>query len=276
MTLMAIHDILGRYNPYVRIFERAVDCLVAHPAEEVCVVLTVARNHGSEMDPRQYNAPMADEVAMILPGDLGQIGNRDVIVERRHGGGLLRMCELAPSYDPLQYPLLFLAGEDGWVEGMQLRNNVGGTRQRMTMAAFYAQRLHFTREPSALHYGGRLFQQYTVDVAAKTEQNTLKYLRLNEGRLRAELYQGLQDMLERDAGLNAAQVGRRIVLPASFPGSPRFMMQAYQDAMAIVRALGIPDVFLTFTCNPNWPEIQLELHEGQTATDRPDLVTRVF
>jgi hypothetical protein len=108
------------------------------------------------------------------------------------------------------------------------------------------------------------------------EQNTLKYLWLNQGGLRAELYQGLQDMLERDAGLNAAQVGRRIMLPASFPGSPRFMMQAYQDAMAIVRALGIPDVFLTFTCNPNWPEIQLELHEGQTAADRPDLVTRVF
>jgi len=46
--------------------------------------------------------------------------------------------------------------------------------------------------------------------------------------------------------------------------------------MAIVRALGIPDVFFTFTCNPNWPEIQSELHEGQTAVDRLDLVTWVF
>jgi hypothetical protein len=127
VTVMAIRDILGRYNPYVRVFERAADRLATHPAEEVRIVLTAARNHGSEMDPRQYNAPMADEVAMILPGDPGQIGNRDIIIERRHGGGLLRMSELAPSYDPLQYPLLFLAREDGWVEGMQLRNNVGGT-----------------------------------------------------------------------------------------------------------------------------------------------------
>jgi len=77
-------------------------------------------------------------------------------------------------------------------------------------------------------------------------------------------------MLEGDAGLNAAQVGRRIVLPTSFPGSPRFMMQAYQDAMAIVRALGIPGVFFTFTCNSNWLEIRSELHEGQTAVDRSD------
>jgi hypothetical protein len=46
--------------------------------------------------------------------------------------------------------------------------------------------------------------------------------------------------------------------------------------MAIVRSLGIPDIFLTFTCNPSWPEIQLELLEGQTAADRPDLIARVF
>jgi len=144
------------------------------------------------------------------------------------------------------------------------------------MAAFYGQRLHFMRELNALHYGRRLFQQYIVDVAAKTEQNALNFLVHNQVKLRAELYQGLQDMLAQDVVLNAAQVGRHIVLPATFHGSPRFMMQAYQDAMAIVRSLGIPDVFLTFTCNPSWPEIQSELLEGQTIANRPDLVARVF
>jgi hypothetical protein len=54
------------------------------------------------------------------------------------------------------------------------------------------------------------------------------------------------------------------------------MMQAYHDAMAIVRSLGILDTFLTFKCNPSWPEIQSELLEGQTAADYPDLVARVF
>jgi hypothetical protein len=33
------------------------------------------------------------------------------------------MNELTPSYDPLQYPLLFLAGEDGWFENLRLQNN---------------------------------------------------------------------------------------------------------------------------------------------------------
>jgi hypothetical protein len=57
---------------------------------------------------------------------------------------------------------------------------------------------------------------------------------LNQAQLRAELYQGLADMVKYDVRLDPAQVGQRIVLPSSFPGSPRFMMQAYQDAMAIV------------------------------------------
>ena len=55
------------------------------------------------------------------------------------------------------------------------------------------------------------------------------------------------------------------------------MQQLYQDAMAIVRAYSSsPDYFITFTCNPKWPEITSELFPNQTAVDRPDLTTRVF
>lgn len=49
-----------------------------------------------------------------------------------------------------------------------------------------------------------------------------------------------------------------------------------QDAIAIVRAYGKPDLFITFTCNPNWPEITAELLPGQGPNDRPDIVARVF
>ncbi|OAQ23712.1 hypothetical protein K457DRAFT_1881241 [Linnemannia elongata AG-77] len=47
--------------------------------------------------------------------------------------------------------------------------------------------------------------------------------------------------------------------------------------MAIVRAYSSnPDYFITFTCNPKWPEITSELFPHQTAVDRPDLTVRVF
>jgi hypothetical protein len=46
--------------------------------------------------------------------------------------------------------------------------------------------------------------------------------------------------------------------------------------MAIVRCLSKPDMFVTFTCNPNWPEIIKNLPTGQVPSDRPDLCVRVF
>ena len=46
--------------------------------------------------------------------------------------------------------------------------------------------------------------------------------------------------------------------------------------MAIVRKFGKPTLFVTFTCNPQWPEITSELEPGQSASDRPDITARVF
>ncbi|XP_044578963.1 uncharacterized protein LOC123261436 [Cotesia glomerata] len=54
------------------------------------------------------------------------------------------------------------------------------------------------------------------------------------------------------------------------------MMQHYQDAMSIVCKFVKPDLFVTMTCNPKWREISENLLPGQTASDRPDLVARVF
>ena len=54
------------------------------------------------------------------------------------------------------------------------------------------------------------------------------------------------------------------------------MRQRNQDAMAIVSSEGFADVFVTFTCIPKWTEIADELLPGQTAQDRPDIVSRVF
>nr|GEU57169.1 putative helicase [Tanacetum cinerariifolium] len=56
------------------------------------------------------------------------------------------------------------------------------------------------------------------------------------------------------------------------------MMQNYQDAMALCRAYGNPDLFITFTSNPGWPEIteMLAYISGQRAHDRPEVGARVF
>ncbi|GBM79861.1 hypothetical protein AVEN_40381-1 [Araneus ventricosus] len=59
-------------------------------------------------------------------------------------------------------------------------------------------------------------------------------------------------------------------------GSPRHMQQNYQDAMAMVRKFGKPNLFLTFTCNPSWSEILNSMEGVQRPEDRPDIIVRVF
>ena len=45
---------------------------------------------------------------------------------------------------------------------------------------------------------------------------------------------------------------------------------------ALCRHYGPPSLFITFTTNPNWPEIRSRLRPGQTAADIPFTIVRVF
>lgn len=54
------------------------------------------------------------------------------------------------------------------------------------------------------------------------------------------------------------------------------MQQLYQYGMTIVRKLGKGDLFITFSCNPKYPEILTNLFPGQTANDKSELVARVL
>ncbi len=114
-----------------------------------------------------------------------------------------------------------------------------------------------------------------MDVYAAIEQNCLKYLRLNKKKLRADLYQGLQDAIAI-GDTSVVAIGEKIILPSSFTLGPRHMVQNYQDAMAIYRWAGCPNAFVTFSYNPQWLEIKRALLFGQQPQDRSDLVTRVF
>ncbi|PKK57669.1 hypothetical protein RhiirC2_797622 [Rhizophagus irregularis] len=82
----------------------------------------------------------------------------------------------------------------------------------------------------------------------------LNYLRFNQKQIRAKLYNGIQDAMI--SGDRTTNVGQQIILPSSFTGGPRQMHKLYQDAITIVRVFGKPDLFITITYNPKWPEIQ--------------------
>jgi hypothetical protein len=165
--------------------------------------------------------------------------------------------------------------EEGGEEGRG-----GGKRTKISCTDFH--NFHMMPRPANISSNhllrcGRLFQEYAVDAFCQRDNQRLYWLRSHQREIRADLYQNVQ--AAHAAGATAGhQVGSpTIVLPSSYRGGPRFMAGKFRDAMATVRHHGAkPDLFVTMTCNPNWPEIKDNLFPGQSSNDRPDLVARVF
>ena len=72
--IIFLRELLGRTSRYVEFFSWAADRLSDDIDGTLNIVLTPNRNRGDERDPRRYNLPTADEVAMIIPGEVGQVG----------------------------------------------------------------------------------------------------------------------------------------------------------------------------------------------------------
>lgn len=61
-----------------------------------------------------------------------------------------------------------------------------------------------------------------MDTFAISDQNRLTYLRLNQGKLRASLYSGLEDSVASagDDNVDLHELGQRYILPSSYTGGP--------------------------------------------------------
>ncbi|XP_074342481.1 uncharacterized protein LOC141680051 [Apium graveolens] len=118
---------------------------------------------------------------------------------------------------------------------------------------------------------------FVVDAWTCIEHTRLGWVLKNQSILRSNLYNNIVDSVNK-GDTDATTVGKRIVLPSSFTCSPCYMQQNYQDCMAICRRFGSPDLFIIFTCNPQWPEIKdfCDKIPHCTPAERPDILARVF
>jgi len=78
---------------------------------------------------------------------------------------------------------------------------------------------------SALLLGARLFEQWCCDVWGCVDQSHLDWMRNNQDTIRAELYSGARDALTTD---QPNQIGKAVILPASYHDGDRFMAKCYQ------------------------------------------------
>ncbi|XP_022881047.1 uncharacterized protein LOC111398365 [Olea europaea var. sylvestris] len=149
-------------------------------------------------------------------------------------------------------------------------------RSQVSCREYYSYKLQIRPSgKSELLHTGRLFQQYVVDMYVKIETTRLDYFRSNQKQICAELYQGIVDSVQ-NGETRGSKIGKKIVLPQTFTCGHRDMLKRYLDAMSIVQRYEKPDIFLTITCNPNWPEIMQELKHNDEIQNRPDLIARIF
>jgi hypothetical protein len=106
-------------NPYVCAYNTVRNTL--HSDGTPAVRLRILGKRGR--DGRRYNLPTASEVAALIVGDFDAADfERDIIVEEQ-SGLLKRVSTFVPCYWPLQYPLLFPRGEDGYRKDIEFRDN---------------------------------------------------------------------------------------------------------------------------------------------------------
>ena len=172
--------------------------------------------------------------------------------------------------------------EDTHIEHTNERRHRNRTRKRkrefVSLQEYTCYNMH-DRDPegnASFHFGKRLYQEYICDKAGTIEGQKLAFNEHHQQDiLRTDEYQGLTDAFHAGE-MDSSNLGRRVILPSSFTGGPRYMSQLYQDAMAIVRSKGTPNLWMTITCDSNCPEIKRELKAGELPEDRPDLIARVF
>ncbi|XP_054719277.1 uncharacterized protein LOC129228620 [Uloborus diversus] len=267
--VLRLQGMLQRENNYVRNFKTAMENITP----EAKLVISADRVPTGEHQ-RRFNEPSTSEVAILITGETH--AKRDIVLNLRDST-IQKINEIHRSYDALQYPLLFWKGDDGYhFELKQINPQTGHLMTKKISAVdFYAYRIMFRpNEFNIILRGKELFHQYLVDMYAKIEAERLRYIELNQRKLRVDEYVHLGDALRNDG--NVEDIGKLTILPSSFTGGPRYMHERTQDAMTYVRSYGRPDLFITFTCNPTWNEIKEELLPGQKPQDRHDLLARVF
>lgn len=262
-------SVLNSHNIYIRSFKYNLE---HNPLSDDLKLIIHADRTPQNQHQGRYNPPTVNEVAVLLVDE--DKGPRDIVINCKDGI-IKRISELHRAYDPLQYPLMFIKGEDGYYLTIPQQNSA--RNKTVSCMQFYAYRMMVRAGCfNTLHYYRDLFSQYCVDMMAKMISERLNYIRQNQQQLRADDYIHLRDALNLDANTNPTNIGQRVILPSTFTGSPRYMHEKTQDAMTYVRNYGRPDLFVTFTCNPEWPEIKEEILPGQRSFDRHDIISRVF
>ncbi|GKC63312.1 DNA helicase, partial [Tanacetum coccineum] len=162
---------------------------------------------------REYELPTRDMLGVIVyePG-LETDMDYDIIIEERSGYPQ-RVNKLHPSYMSLQFPLLFIYGQDGYSKELRMVSPTGSSseQKRVSMLAYYSYYLHDrANQYNYLSRTRRLFQQYVVTAFCAIEQNRIDYVREHQNDIMNEYLSGIYDAINR-GDIDGSDCGSKLI-----------------------------------------------------------------
>lgn len=192
-----LSDLISRINPYAQAYKMMAEVVEAEERDAAAEGRNVAPirmifDPSSRLDPRRYNVPTSNEVAVVYVGEDGDVPETRSLAVHPRGGKLTAIRDIDKICDPLTYPVFFPIGQDGWHPGLEKKPS-GRKRSRVTQKEYY-NFLLMVREGvfNPIHHGRALFQQFAVDSWVKIEQNRLNYHRTHQAELRSDNYRAVQ------------------------------------------------------------------------------------
>jgi hypothetical protein len=257
VVLRMLHRLLEEYNPWVQQLRVATE-------NNIPVV-----EWQSDIDV----SGMSMGAVVVAPG------SRSILIRQQSSERPNFIHDGHSLYHTLAYPLLFPTGAAGWHDGLSSWDVQNRCQRRVTLLEWARHALMHRQSPSFVQRCERLALEFYCDLYAQYEARLAAFHQLprQQSLYRGASYRAMHDQFQRDgANANLADVGRPLVLPSSFVGSPRYYYQLYLDAMALPLRFHKPDLFITMTCNPFWPEISRAIPAGSHWRFHPDIVGRVF
>ena len=156
-----------------------------------------------------------------------------------------------------------------------------GQREHLSLAEATKFRIQNRVGVQERFVAGNLGQLFIIDAAGRVKEMRMNFL----GGKRAE-FPFMVDGNSLFAAHNKKVVdllkgpwrlGCLVTTPSSVPGTSKYQRELVMSAVKVANELGPPDLFITFTGNPEWPEIKRACEQRKcTWADLPDFVNRVF
>uniref|UniRef100_A0A183C0C5 ATP-dependent DNA helicase n=1 Tax=Globodera pallida TaxID=36090 RepID=A0A183C0C5_GLOPA len=313
--LIFLHDLLRKYHPLAAAYETAAETYNQMPeAERIQLrMLVVGTNRqgeeqavsGTDAAPANVALPDQSILRQIHPGrlaveteagshlvaqfyiDSGQnvIPSMDyeVVLKGRKGTGKTHMKWWHREIDPALFPLLFSRGQHGYEDGIPLKLQPDE---------------HFDKQYQQIKRGDNVLLDEAAQLGEEEEflgsVNERKFSRRDRVS-RAQLFRYMAQIRGPNwktphwlwdwGGLAQLYTvtfnNRSEARKVQFMKQMQFYQKEYANCMTICRDIGKPDLLVTYTMDPDCPEL-LELlptdsnGKQQQWYDRPDIVTRLF